>query len=157
MSIEAEELDIVVKRKTVRFTIDFDATQHKFLKTFSYESGVKSALIIRALVYLLEINESVADAVIDEIFRDDEELETHEDKLLDKNTEALEGNPDGKKMDKKKTVRFTIDFDAEQHRFLKLFSLESGVRSALIIRSLVYLLEISETMANAVINEIFAE
>lgn len=157
MSIDTEEIDVVIKRKTVRFTIDFDATQHKFLKTFSYESGVKSALIIRALVYLLEINESVADAVIDEIFRDEEELDLGDENPLEANTKAPEGTPQGSKAEKRKTVRFTIDFDSEQHRFLKLFSLESGVRSALIIRSLVYLLEISETMANAVISEIFAE
>lgn len=158
MSIDTEELDIAIKRKTVRFTIDFDATQHKFLKTFSYESGVKSALIIRALVYLLEINESVADAVIDEIFRDEEELAKSDENPANGRTEAVKGeSQEDKKPEKRKTVRFTIDFDSEQHRFLKLFSLESGVRSALIIRSLVYLLEISETMANAVINEIFAE
>lgn len=157
MSIDTEEIDVVIKRKTVRFTIDFDATQHKFLKTFSYESGVKSALIIRALVYLLEINESVADAVIDEIFREEEELDLGDENLAEASTKAPEGIPQGSKAEKRKTVRFTIDFDSEQHRFLKLFSLESGVRSALIIRSLVYLLEISETMANAVISEIFAE
>lgn len=157
MSIDTEEIDVVIKRKTVRFTIDFDATQHKFLKTFSYESGVKSALIIRALVYLLEINESVADAVIDEIFREEEELDLTDENPLEANTKATEATLQSSKAEKRKTVRFTIDFDSEQHRFLKLFSLESGVRSALIIRSLVYLLEISETMANAVISEIFAE
>lgn len=157
MSIDTEEIDVVIKRKTVRFTIDFDATQHKFLKTFSYESGVKSALIIRALVYLLEINESVADAVIDEIFREEEELDLTDENPLEANTRATEATLQSSKAEKRKTVRFTIDFDSEQHRFLKLFSLESGVRSALIIRSLVYLLEISETMANAVISEIFAE
>lgn len=157
MSNEVEELDITIKRKTVRFTIDFDAEQHKFLKTFSYESGVKSALIIRALVYLLEINESVADAVIDEIFRDEEEVEPMDIIPTEANTEPLSTSSHSHRPEKRKTVRFTIDFDSEQHRFLKLFSLESGVRSALIIRSLVYLLEISDTMANAVISEIFAE
>lgn len=153
MSVEAQEVDVVVKRKTVRFTIDFDAEQHKFLKTFSYESGVKSALIVRALVYLLEMNESVADAVIDEIFKDEDETEEFSDNPAESRTIPPTGNQD--KLPKRKTVRFTIDFDSEQHRFLKLFSLESGVQSALIIRSLVHLLEISETMANAVISEIF--
>lgn len=157
MSIDTEEIDVVIKRKTVRFTIDFDATQHKFLKTFSYESGVKSALIIRALVYLLEINENVADAVIDEIFREEEELDLADENASEASTKATGDSLQSNKAEKRKTVRFTIDFDSEQHRFLKLFSLESGVRSALIIRSLVYLLEISETMANAVISEIFAE
>lgn len=73
MSEEKNEVEVAVKRKTVRFTIDFDAEQHRFLKLFSLESGVQAALVVRALVYLLEINEDVANAVIDEIFGEEED------------------------------------------------------------------------------------
>ncbi len=75
MSVEPTEVETTIKRKTVRFTIDFDSEQHRFLKLFSLESGVQSALVIRALVYLLEINEDLANAVIREIFAEDEDDE----------------------------------------------------------------------------------
>ncbi|MBC9705820.1 MAG: hypothetical protein H9W81_12785 [Enterococcus sp.] len=58
---------------------------------------------------------------------------------------------------KRETVRFTLDLDPEQHRFLKLYSLENGVKASVILRALVYLLEVDETIANRVIDEIFAE
>lgn len=164
MSKETSEVEIAVKRKTVRFTIDFDAEQHRFLKMYSMESGVQAALVVRALVYLLEISEPVANAVIDEIFGVDEDDIDEAPPSIVKDG----GNGVGRAAEveqkeeieppvKRKTVRFTIDFDAEQHRFLKLFSLESGVQAALVIRALVYLLEVSSDMANAVIDEIFGE
>lgn len=127
-----EEIEIEVKRKTVRFTIDFDAGQHRFLKTYATENRLQSALVIRSLVYLLEIDEAVANTVVDDLF----DFKTR--------TKV-----------KQKTVRFTIDFDAEQHRFLKLFSLESGVQAALIIRALVNLLETNESISAAVLEAIF--
>lgn len=154
--VKASEVEISVKRKTVRFTIDFDAEQHRFLKMFSLESGVQAALVVRALVYLLEISEPVANAVIDEIFGIEEDeaaepvAESPNPPVEDEQAEVLPPV-------KRKTIRFTIDFDAEQHRFLKLFSLESGVQAALVVRALVYLLETSSDMANAVIDEIFGE
>lgn len=162
MSEETSEVEIAVKRKTVRFTIDFDAEQHRFLKMYSMESGVQAALVVRALVYLLEISEPVANAVIDEIFGAEEDSDDAPE-VISKDG----GNGVGKHQEsapetdvlptKRKTVRFTIDFDSEQHRFLKLFSLESGVQAALVVRALVYLLEVSSDMANAVIDEIFGE
>lgn len=158
MSGDKNEVEIAVKRKTVRFTIDFDAEQHRFLKLFSLESGVQAALIVRALVYLLEISENVANAVIDEIFGTEDDAESPAPVLPIKVTAPVENHKSQVEFAvKRKTVRFTIDFDAEQHRFLKLFSLESGVQAALVIRALVYLLEISEDIANAVIDEIFGD
>lgn len=148
MSVENQEIELKVKRKTVRFTIDFDVEQHRFLKLYSLESGLQSAHVIRALVYLLEINESVANAVIDKIFGID--IETGF-------TVTDQSNNEVEVKVKRKTVRFTIDFDFEQHRFLKLFSLESGVQAALVVRALVDLLEINEEMSNAVFDEIFGE
>lgn len=156
MPEDKSRVETVVKRKTVRFTIDFDFEQHRFLKLFSLESGVQTALVVRALVFLLEINESVANAVIDEIFGVDED----DDNEIPATTTVEAVSHEGDEVEfkvKRKTVRFTIDFDSEQHRFLKLFSLESGVQAALVIRALVYLLEINEKIANAVIDEIFGE
>lgn len=57
----------------------------------------------------------------------------------------------------RKTTRITLDLDPEQHRFLKLFSVENGIQSSVILRALLYCLEIDEKLANKVIDEIFAE
>lgn len=156
--VKTGEVEISVKRKTVRFTIDFDSEQHRFLKLFSLESGVQAALVVRALVYLLEISEPVANAVIDEIFGvEEDESEDTPPPAPKKAVPAPTPESEAAAPVKRKTIRFTIDFDAEQHRFLKLFSLESGVQAALVVRALVYLLETSANMADAVIDEIFGE
>lgn len=62
------ETEIEIKRKTVRFTLDLDSEQHRFLKLFSIENGIQSSVIMRALIYILEVDEEVANRVIDEIF-----------------------------------------------------------------------------------------
>lgn len=56
------------KRKTIRFSVDLDTDQHKFLKLFSNENGIQSSIIMRALIYQLEVDEELANRVIDEIF-----------------------------------------------------------------------------------------
>lgn len=58
---------------------------------------------------------------------------------------------------KKKPTRITLDLDGEQHRFLKLFSIEAGVQSSVLLRALLYCLETDEALANRVIDEIFTE
>lgn len=56
------------ERSTIRFSVDLDPEQHKFLKLFSIENGIQASVIMRALIYQLEINEELANRVIDEIF-----------------------------------------------------------------------------------------
>lgn len=58
------------RRKTIRFSVDLDSDQHKFLKLFSMENGIQSSVIMRALIYQLEIDEELANRIIDEIFAD---------------------------------------------------------------------------------------
>lgn len=73
------------------------------------------------------------------------------------------GTVSGKKASKVKnqsersTIRFSVDLDPEQHRFLKLFSIENGIQASVIMRALIYQLEVNEELANRVIDEIFAE
>lgn len=59
--------------------------------------------------------------------------------------------------EKRKTIRFSVDLDTDQHRFLKLFSSENGIQSSIIMRALIYQLEVDEDLANRVIDEIFVE
>ena len=68
MSSENQKLD---KRKTTRFSVDLEIEQHQFLKEFSSENDIKASVIMRALIYLMEIDENVANRVIDYIFDDE--------------------------------------------------------------------------------------
>lgn len=67
-SSQENEAEVEIKRKTVRFTLDLDSEQHRFLKLFSIENGIQSSVIMRALIYLLEVDEELANRIIDEIF-----------------------------------------------------------------------------------------
>lgn len=67
-SSQENEAEVEIKRKTVRFTLDLDSEQHRFLKLFSIENGIQSSVIMRALIYLLEVDEDLANRIIDEIF-----------------------------------------------------------------------------------------
>lgn len=58
------------KRKTTRFSVDLGVEQHQFLKIFSAENDIKASVIMRALIYLMEIDESIANRVIDIIFEE---------------------------------------------------------------------------------------
>lgn len=63
----------------------------------------------------------------------------------------------GTQKSQRKTIRFSVDLDQDQHRFLKLFSTENGVQSSVIMRALIYILEVDEKIANRLIDEIFSE
>lgn len=64
----------VATRRIVRFTLDLEREQHNYLKSFSGVNGVKAALVMRALLSLMEGSPSLAQGVIDFIF-DEEEYE----------------------------------------------------------------------------------
>lgn len=68
MSLEKQNAD---KRKTTRFSVDLEIEQHQFLKEFSAENDIKASVIMRALIYLMEIDETIANRIIDKIFEDD--------------------------------------------------------------------------------------
>lgn len=58
----------VAQRRIVRFTLDLDREQHNYLKSFAGVNGVKAALVLRALLALMEASPSLAQGVIDSIF-----------------------------------------------------------------------------------------
>lgn len=60
-------------------------------------------------------------------------------------------------MSARKTTRFSIDLMSEQHRFLKLFSVENDVQSSVVCRALLYLQETDDDLANEVVDIIKAE
>lgn len=68
--------------KNIRFTIDLDGDQYEFLKNFSEEHGITSSIVLRALLYLLEVDEEFAQRVVEEFFKDnpDEEVSSKETK-----------------------------------------------------------------------------
>lgn len=58
--------------KNIRFTIDLDGDQYEFLKKFSEEHGITSSIVLRALLYILEIDEKFANKVVEEFFAEDD-------------------------------------------------------------------------------------
>lgn len=63
----------VLKTKPVRITLDLTPEQHRFLKFFSIQNGIPSAMTMRCLLYMLETDINLAQRVVDEIFADDDE------------------------------------------------------------------------------------
>lgn len=57
----------------------------------------------------------------------------------------------------RKVIRFTLDLDFEQHKFLKLFSLENGVQSSVVMRTLLLKLETDKKLREKILNMIFSE
>lgn len=62
--------------KNIRFTIDLDGDQYEFLKNYSEEHGITSSIVLRALLYLLEVDEEFAQRVVEEFFKDNPEEES---------------------------------------------------------------------------------
>lgn len=56
----------------------------------------------------------------------------------------------------RRVTRYTLDLEAEQHRFLRLFALQNGIQASLVMRALLYLLETDVNIANRVIDEIYS-
>lgn len=57
----------------------------------------------------------------------------------------------------RKVIRFTLDLDFEQHKYLKLFSLENGVQSSVVMRTLLLKLETDKKVREKILNMIFSE
>lgn len=70
--ITDDELE-AIKKKPVRITVDLDPVQHTFLKLFSIQNGIPSAMTMRCLLYLLETDINLAQRVVDEIFAEEDE------------------------------------------------------------------------------------
>ena len=57
----------------------------------------------------------------------------------------------------RKVIRFTLDLDFEQHKFLKLFSVENGVQSSIVMRTLLLKLETDKKLRERILNMIFSD
>lgn len=54
-------------------------------------------------------------------------------------------------------TRYTLDLEANQHMFLRLFSLQNDVEASKVCRTLLYLLESDASVQQRVINELFGD
>lgn len=71
------------KRETIRFSVDFVEKQHAFLKSFATQNGTKNTVLLRALLYRVEIDEDFANRMIDlvnEALEKEEEQKSVEEK-----------------------------------------------------------------------------
>jgi hypothetical protein len=57
----------------------------------------------------------------------------------------------------RKVTRFTLDLEAPTHFFLRMWSLQEGVESARVLRTLLWLLEADPSLADRVREELFAD
>lgn len=57
----------------------------------------------------------------------------------------------------RKVIRFTLDLDFEQHKFLKLFSLENSVQASVVMRTLLLKLETDKALREKILNMIFSD
>lgn len=57
----------------------------------------------------------------------------------------------------RKVIRFTLDLDFEQHKLLKLFSLENNVQSSVVMRTLLLKLETDKKLREKILNMIFSD
>lgn len=59
-------------------------------------------------------------------------------------------------MSGRRIVRFSLDLEAEQRNFVRLFALKSGINASVVMRALLYLLETDPEFANRVLDLIFS-
>lgn len=55
----------------------------------------------------------------------------------------------------RKVIRYTLDLEQEQHRFLRLYALQNDVEASKVMRTLLYLLEADDTLQQRVFTELF--
>lgn len=60
-------------RRIVRFSLDLDVEQKNFLKFFATNNGIQAAVVLRALIFLLETDEKLMNATLDAIFIEPED------------------------------------------------------------------------------------
>jgi hypothetical protein len=58
-------------------------------------------------------------------------------------------------MSGRRIVRFSLDLEAEQKNFVRLFALKNGINASVVMRALLYILETDPSFANRVIDLIF--
>jgi hypothetical protein len=58
-------------------------------------------------------------------------------------------------MSGRRIVRFSLDLEAEQRNFVRLFALKNGINASVVMRALLYTLETDPNFANSIIDLIF--
>lgn len=119
--------------RTIRYTIDMDREQHRFLKLFAVHNDVSASVIMRSLGYLLETRHDLATLVMETIY-----LGVSANKA-------------------RRTIRYTIDMEGSQHTFFRLFAAHNETRVSTIVRTMLYLLETRMDLATMVIETIYVE
>jgi hypothetical protein len=57
----------------------------------------------------------------------------------------------------RKITRYTLDLEAETHRYLRLFAIQADVSASVVMRTLLYLLEADASLQQRVHSEMFAD
>lgn len=57
----------------------------------------------------------------------------------------------------RKVTRYTLDLEANQHTYLRLFAISNGVEASKVMRCLLWLLEADESLQQRVYDELFAD
>lgn len=122
--------------RSVRYTVDLTKQQRHFLRLFSLHNDVPATVVLRTLVAALESRLDLAQLVVDTIFADD---------LPD-----VIAYPDD-------TTRYTIDMPGPQHTFMRLFAAHNETKVSFVVRTLIFLLEADENIAQFLIDTIFPE
>lgn len=125
-----------------RYTVDLPEPQHRFMKRFALDNGVKASSLMRTLLSIMEIDIRVVNGVIDQIYS--------EVQLNDENKATGVDY-------KVKTVRYTVDLPDGQHRFLRRFALDNGIRASSVMKALLAIMESDLYVANLVIDEVYGE
>lgn len=59
-------------------------------------------------------------------------------------------------MSGRRIVRFSLDLEAEQRNFVRLFALKNGINASVVMRAMIYVLETDPEFANQIIDLIFS-
>lgn len=128
------------KRRNVRrYSLDMDKEQLRFLKLFALQIGQSASAVMRVLIYLLETENDVQYAVIDEIY-------------------PIEGEPldivTNRSRKGRSISRFTLDLHNEQSKYLKFISINQNIDASVILRVMIFLLERNFTLDGEPIQDI---
>lgn len=59
-------------------------------------------------------------------------------------------------MSGRRIVRFSLDLEAEQRNFVRLFALKNSINASVVMRAMLFVLETDPTFANRIIDLIFS-
>ncbi len=63
VAIEEEDLKPIVEEKKIRFTLDLNKSQHRFLKLFALEAESDASVVVRTLIKHLENDSQLAESI----------------------------------------------------------------------------------------------